>query len=505
MRYLLTLLLVLFACNAAKANNIQVTNGDLAEQNTAEGYFLVEFDLTWENSWRTDNLFPADGHAVGNWDAAWVFIKYRVGFGEWQHAKLHNSGHTPGSGTPATIAIGLPNERADFHTTDNPGVGAFIYRSENGTGTFTTTGNRLRWNYGADDIPDDAYLTIRIFAVEMVYVAPGPFWLGSGVAEAGSFFAGAATSSSPFWVTESWDGCISNTEGCLWGNTIAGRNTIGDPGSLNPDFPNGYDGFYSMKYPISQQQYVDFLNTLPPAQATARAYTGGGFRNGITLSDGMYQTSNPFVANNFMSWMDGVAFTDWAGLRLMTEIEFEKAARGPADPVPNEYAWGNTSSVRATSLTNAGQPNEAPVPAHANTNFMVGSTPDFGPIRVGAFAYNSTTREESGASYWGIMELSGNVWERTVSVGNDSGRGFTGLHGNGVLASNGNGMVENWPGNGSNGIGSASGSGFRGGSLSDQEIELSVSRRFSASFDDISRFQNYGFRAVRSLPAAVAD
>jgi len=40
----------------AQANNIQISNTKLTGQNTAEGYTLVQFDLTWDNSWRTDNL-----------------------------------------------------------------------------------------------------------------------------------------------------------------------------------------------------------------------------------------------------------------------------------------------------------------------------------------------------------------------------------------------------------------------------------------------------------------
>ncbi|MCC5935467.1 MAG: hypothetical protein JJU35_14565 [Balneolales bacterium] len=144
--YLPALIIICLSCvpAASLANNIQVTNVVLTGQNTAEGYWLVQFDLSWENSWRTNNIFPGDGHNVGNWDAAWVFVKYRVGNGEWQHAKLHSSGHSTGSGTPATLEIGVPNERTAYHSTDNPGVGAFIYRSQNGSGTLSPTGNQLR-------------------------------------------------------------------------------------------------------------------------------------------------------------------------------------------------------------------------------------------------------------------------------------------------------------------------------------------------------------------------
>jgi hypothetical protein len=466
---------------------------------------LVQFDLSWENSWRTDNLFPDDGHNVGNWDAAWVFVKYRVGDGEWQHAKLHNSGHSVGTGTPANLDIGVPNERAAFHATNNPGVGAFIYRSQNGTGTFSTTGNRLRWNYGVDGVPHVTDIDIRIFAIEMVYVAPGSFWLGSGGGESGHFSSGGG--SGAFQVTSSWDGCINNSSGCLWGASELENNTIGPPGSLNANYPTGMEGFYSMKYSVSQQQYVDFLNTLTPSQANTRAYTGGAHRNGISISDGQFQTNSPYVANNYMNWMDGAAYLVWAGLRPMTELEYEKAARGPADPVANEYAWGSTSISPATGLSNAGQANELPTPASANANYwdnFVGN-PINGPVRVGSFAHGSTNREQSGAGYWGIMELSGNLWERTVTVGNNEGRNFTGLHGTGQLTAVGQGAVEAWPGGGSSGITGATGSGFRGGTWYDFVQALQLSSRNNAAFTTTNRFRNYGFRGVRSLPIATGS
>jgi len=44
------------------ANNISVTNISLSDQNTAEHYAMVKFNISWENSWRTSSL-------QNNWDA----------------------------------------------------------------------------------------------------------------------------------------------------------------------------------------------------------------------------------------------------------------------------------------------------------------------------------------------------------------------------------------------------------------------------------------------------
>jgi len=126
-----------------------------------------------------------------------------------------------------------------------------------------------------------------------------------------------------------------------------------------------------------------------------------------------------------------------------------------------------------------------------------------GPVRVGSFAQGSTTRAQSGASYWGIMELSGNLWERTVTVGNTTGRNFSGLHGNGILTSAGHGAVEAWPGGGSSGITGADGSGFRGGAWDSPSSQIGGSTRGSAVATNDFRSLSYGFRGVRSLPVSV--
>ena len=49
---------------------------------------------------------------------------------------------------------------------------------------------------------------------------------------------------------------------------------------------------------------------------------------------------------NHLCWADAVAFAAWAGLRPMTELEYEKACRGPGYAHHGELAWGqNAQSV----------------------------------------------------------------------------------------------------------------------------------------------------------------
>jgi len=125
---------------------------------------------------------------------------------------------------------------------------------------------------------------------------------------------------------------------------------------------------------------------------------------------------------------------------------------------------------------------------------------------VGIFAAGASDRESAGAGYYGVMELSGNVWERVVTVGNATGRLFDGEHGDGVLSSaggyEGNADVASWPGmdaTASRGVTGAAGSGFRGGSWSDSIVgRLSVSDRNDAANTDASAYNNAGGRGVRT-------
>ena len=461
------------------ANNIQVSNLSLQDENRLEGYVNVKFDLTWENSWRLST-------GASNWDAAWVFVKFRVGNGEWRHAKLHNAGHSTGSGTSAAMTIGLLNDDAAFDAVTNPCVGAFVYRSEASSGTFTNTGIKLRWNYGANDIGDGVSIDVKVFAIEMVYVAQGAFTAGGGGGTNGFTTTQINTSNA-------------NTAPYPTSNGYLGGYPLGQTSPSSSAWPNGFDASYCMKYEISQQQFVDFLNTLTLAQANNQSTGVIGNRCNITgSSPGSYATALPYVACP-MHWTSARAYADWACLRPMTELEFEKYCRGAQSAVNSEYAWGTTGIANAAyPLSNAGSADEAILGNYSvvngNASYSSTSSSYNGPLRVGIFAANgsNTGRIASGSSYWGIMELSGNLNERCITISDATGRAYTGTHGDGILDPNGFGNVSQWP------LGSdLSGTISRGGSCSDPSFRLEVADRYFA--DNHSTVTYPGFRAVRGL------
>lgn len=461
---------------AAVGNNITVTNLSLVAAETA-GTVDVQFTVAWDNSWRASWTEPASANVSGtdlnleNWDAAWVFLKWRTD-GDWKHATLSTNDYTAPEGTAITVS---PD-----------GLGAFIYRSAAGSGSFNTT-VKLRWKRVSDGA--GASVDVSAHAIEMVYVPEGAFDVGSGsTGETGSFTDGSWTSgaSIPFLISSEDALTITNAAGYLWGTSLTGDSSVGGYGVLSNAFPKGYQAFYCMKHEVTQGQYAEFLNMLTAEQAALcydivneglNRYTiGGTYPN--------YAASATNRACNFLSWLDGIRYGRWAGLRPMTELEYEKACRGPLIPVTDEFAWGNTSITQATGLSNDGTPSEAATPTTANCAYGSGIG---GPIRSGAFATAGSGRRDAGASYWGIMELSGNVWERPISVG--TGRTFTGLHGTGTWA-----LPSGWPT-------TQVGYGVRGGAWNSGSVNLNhASDRSFASVNNANRSFSYGWRGVRTAP-----
>jgi formylglycine-generating enzyme required for sulfatase activity len=519
--------LFVFAALTSYASNIQVTNVSLtspdvsAGSNNAANFTMLQFDLTWENSWRISS-------GPSNWDAAWIFMKYRVGTGPWQHAFLNNTGHLTGTGTSATITSGLQNTGNAFNVSTNPAMGVFVHRSADGSGTFTQSGIQVRWNYGANGVTDLSVVDIKVFAIEMVYV-PGGVDFNVGGSGGTSAFTSTTINTSSATTAPSGTGSLGGS---------AGGYPTGQTGPSSDDWPNGYAAFYCMKYEMSQGQYRDFLNVLTRDQQASRVATTittgtTSVTNRFVMSNNSNRTSRnvircdatisasdpivfycdlnsngngnesadgEFLACNYLSWPDGAAFADWAGLRPMSELEFEKSCRGPLNAVTGEYAWGSTTIAGSNSVTNGGTVNEKSSNASANACYH--SNNPGGPVRVGMYAGPSTTRALAGATYYGILDMSGNNWDRTVSLAVAAGKSFTkSVHGDGELTSDGFSTIATWPGLVLGKITSGSGGGARGGawltSVGDGHMNVS-SRTFANYNDNGGRIQDFGFRAVRT-------
>lgn len=497
---------LLFTTRLGHCSGINITNITLGS--LSGGSTTITFDITWSNSWRSTG---AGAPAPNNWDAAWVFVKFRKNGGDWAHASLNDTGHSTGSGTAATIAVGYSDTGSSFNISTNPGVGVFIYRSGDGTGTFSHTGASLSWNYAQDSVSGGDSVDLRLFGIEMVYIPDGAFFAGDNGTSRSAFKQGSGDS-DPWYI--GGESAITTTNGAGSGTGVAetaaqyyypgGGDAAGSVFTIPAAFPKGYGKFYMMKGEISQGQWVAFFNTLTSLQQIFRDTTSldGKSTDNLELRNNVSWTGSGDaslpdqgggatyggVAMNYLSWADLTAYLDWSGLRPMSELEFERGARGPYRSVSGEYAWGSTTINQATSIANPGLPAER---AQSGANAAYGNFSLGGPVRVGSFAYGVSTRIEAGAGYFGAMELSGNLRERCVSVGRSSGRSFAGrYHGNGTLNSSGDANVSTWPGT----------SGFRGGDFSYDINYLRVSDRYDAASTSTFRSGVLGGRGVRVAP-----
>jgi formylglycine-generating enzyme required for sulfatase activity len=461
---ILMLLFILPFSTELNANDINVKNVRLTGQ-VSGSHTFVNFDLSWENSWRNST----------NWDAAWLFVKYKVGTGEWQHATLSATptDHTAPTGSTISPA--------------SDGKGVFIHRSSNGTGDNNFADVSLRWNYPTDLVANDAQLTVKVFAIEMVYIPQGNFFVGDSVSA--KRFHPVGDTLAAFQIT-SEDVLIidGTTPGSLWAKADLAT------GNIPAGFPKGYQAFYVMKYEITQGQYTEFLNLLTSTQAATRIDTAEMKGDRFTIIGGypLFTTNRPSRACNYLKYEDGAAYADWAGLRPISELEFEKAARGTAPVVAGEYAWGDTIIDLTGGLSGIEDGTETVTDGlnvnHGNFVDLSGGDGGKGPIRVGIFSATTNTRNGSGGSFYGVMELSGNVWETVITCGLVASRIFDGASGDGNLNTAGDADVTGWPTNALGG---------RGGGWQNDQSHLRVSDRFYINFAALREPGN-GFRCGRT-------
>ena len=505
----LPVLLVLCTIAGLKANNIRV-DGKTRVTGFVGDTAVIEVNLLWDNSWRDDF----------NWDAAWVFFKFKKRGLEnpWQHAYLSSSGHvlTPGVGNEGggySYMVGANGGKVN---------GLYVMRNSISEGNVSVrlqvkwplTGTGLtKSDFG--DALDKIYVAVH--AIEMVYIPYGAYYLGD------------ASSYKSFTIGDT-AAVVIDSENTL---TLAAKNRMPNV-SLTASYPKGYAGFYVMKYETSQEQYVEFLNSLTLEQQKARVannnfsmmkkgdYVFGELktpscRNGIAFVE-QKQSDAPVVfgnnlnpgndffstddgqtlACNYMSVEDMIAYCSWSGLRPMSELEYEKACRRfyPQLPDRGEYAWNTNNGVNRLSglyeLSYQGDQREQAVSYLKNVNS--GTTNSInGPVRCGLFATSATNQTQAGATYWGVMEMSGNVKELCANVNYTTLNG--GSCGTGVYNAN---LWDK----------TANKYGVRGGGFSSADSSLRTSDRTEVMnyFTAITqRDSTVGFRGVYSLSGIKID
>ncbi len=497
----------------SQANDLVVTNVRLGPRDTAAKTLAVFFDISWKNSWRNKI----------NHDAAWVTVRLQDDTSAEKKlclmtaAGLNPSGAVRGSSTDLEI----------FAPSDKTGV--FFRRATNHPAAdVATTSAMLTVNYDACGFTATSNVSATVNAVEMVLIPKGAFFAGDNGFSTAAFRRGAADN-SPWPLTS--ESAVNVTGASSGGNYYVsaanpGESATGSSFIIPVSFPKGYNAFYLMKYELTEGQWVEFVNALPAVARSHRDVTDAAHKNSDAVvarntlacsgSPLVCGSANPQRAMTFLSWPDICAFLDWAGLRPVTELEFEKAARGPFLPLNGEYAWGNTNIIAADALSGVSEDGtEAVTTLGANARYNsvtlsggnAGQGPEHqqGPLRAGIFSTTTSDRTASGAGNYGVLDLSGNAKEWIVSVGNASALPFSGVHGDGYLTAvagaEGNANTAAWPGidaDPTHGVTSAAGAGFRGGSWADPSSRLAVSDRSEAASGASGAASTYGGRGARS-------
>ena len=157
-----------------------------------------------------------------------------------------------------------------------------------------------------------------------------------------------------------------------------------------PQFRAHLPGYWVDKYEVTVAPYRRFCEETGREMAPA---PGWGWHD-----------DHPIV---HVTWHDAAAYAKWAGKRLPTEMEWEKAARGGDG---RKYPWGNQWPPPTGSGNFADEAFTREYPDLARMLTGLG----FPPLRGYDDGYAETApvgRFPGGASPFGVLDMAGNVWE----------------------------------------------------------------------------------------------
>ena len=220
------------------------------------------------------------------------------------------------------------------------------------------------------------------------------------------------------------------------------------------------DAFYIDKYEVTNTQFKAFVDANPQWQKARipDKYHSGAYLE--TWSGNNYRSGKDDHPVIFVTWYAAMAYAQWAGKRLPTEAEWEKAARGGL--VGKKYPWGDTIDASKANYDKY----QIPIAWTRPTT------------SVGSYSPNG----------YGLYDMAGNAFELCLDA-YDATFYASSLRRNPVAGG--------WIGNDFANVQTDTSRVLRGGSWSNAAQGVRVANRASASPTDT--FDALGFRCARDV------